>query len=162
LLHSFQTKTYYLCIDFRAKMLFRLRIDIAKLTQPQIRRLRGWLLVAIVGVMCIQSILTALLVFSLDNPLSFQESCIKSEHKVSKSQQRLREQLLSLLDFGQEPTKKKQASLNLYVFNLFVEDVQIEVPVCVPIDTQKKALFAYLDGKGLLLHQKIPHPPRFV
>ena len=64
-------------------MLFRLRIDISTLTRPQIRRLRGWLLVAIVGVMFMQSVLTALLVFSIDNPLTFQESYAKSEQTVS-------------------------------------------------------------------------------
>lgn len=143
-------------------MLFGLRIDIAQLTQRQIRRLRGWLIVAIVGVMFMQSVLTALLVFSIDNPLTFQESYSKSEQTVSQSHKRAKQQLLSLLDFGQEPTKKKQASLNLYVFNLFVEEVGIEVPPCLPTDVTSNADFAYLAGKGLLFHQKIPHPPRTV
>ena len=141
-------------------MLFGLRINIAQLTQRQIRRLRGWLLVAIVGVMFMQSILTALLVFSIDHPLTFQESYAKSEQTVSQSHERAKQQLLALLDFGQEPTKKKQASLNLYIFNLFVEEVAVELPPCLPTDVASNADFAYLAGKGLLFHQKIPHPPR--
>lgn len=143
-------------------MLFGLRINIAQLTQRQIRRLRGWLLVAIVGVMFMQSILTALLVFSIDNPLTFQESYAKSAQTVSQSHERAKQQLLSLLDFGQEPTKKKQASLNLYVFNLFVEEVAVELPPCLSTAFTSNADFAYLAGKGLLFHQKIPHPPRTV
>lgn len=143
-------------------MLFRLRIDISKLTRRQILRLRGWLLVAIVGVMFMQSVLTALLVFSIDNPLTFQESYAQSEQTVSQSHERAKQQLLSLLDFGQEPTKKKQASLNLYVFNLFVEEVAVELPPCLPTAFASNADFAYLAGKGLLFHQKIPHPPRTV
>ena len=143
-------------------MLFGLRINIAQLTQRQIRRLRGWLLVAIVGVMFMQSILTALLVFSIDNPLTFQKSYTKSAQTVSQSHERAKQQLLSLLDFGQEPTKKKQASLNLYVFNLFVEEVAVELPPCLSTAFTSNADFAYLAGKGLLFHQKIPHPPRTV
>lgn len=143
-------------------MLLGLQIDITQLTKRQILRLRRWLLVAIVGVMFMQSILTALLLFSIDHPTSFQESYSKSEQVVSNKQQKIKQQLLSLLDFGQEPTKKKQASLNLYVFNLFVEEVAIEVPACLPTAFASNADFAYLAGKGLLFHQKIPHPPRTV
>lgn len=143
-------------------MLLGLQIDITQLTKRQILRLRRWLLVAIVGVMFMQSILTALLLFSIDHPTSFQKSYSKSEQVVSNKKQKIKQQLLSLLDFGQEPTKKKQASLNLYVFNLFVEEVAIEVPACLPTAFASNTDFAYLAGKGLLFHQKIPHPPRTV
>ncbi len=143
--------------------MFRIRLDINRLSQLQLRRIRAWLVVAIVTVMAMQSIIGLLLVTSLDYPDMLQQHTRQTESQLVAVRKKVHKQLANLLDFGQEPTRKKEnRPFTGGAFNLFAGMPVIMLPPCRQHD------FIPYQGDGYhVLHgsefpQKIPHPPRFI
>lgn len=144
-------------------MLF-LRLNIAKFSPERIRKIKTLVMISVVAVFFAQSSLTFLLVYSIDNPQSFQKHYLKADKKVMTLHETIEKQLIDLLDFGQDPTQKKRANSNQTVslFNLFVEKVGLELPNSQVVSTKVIANFNYKIGQFQFFYQKIPHPPQFI
>ena len=144
-------------------MLF-LRLNIAKSSPERIRKIKTLVMISVVAVFFAQSSLTFLLVYSIDNPQSFQKHYLKADKKVMTLHETIEKQLIDLLDFGQDPTQKKRANSNQTVplFNLFVEKVGLELPNNQVVSTKVIPNFNYKISQFQFFYQKIPHPPQFI
>lgn len=144
-------------------MLF-LRLNIAKFSPERIRKIKTLVMISVVAVFFAQSSLTFLLLYSIDNPRSFQKHYLKADKKVMTLHETIEKQLIDLLDFGQDPTQKKRANSNQTVslFNLFVEKVGLELPNNQIVSSKVIANFNYKIGQFQFFYQKIPHPPQFI
>ncbi len=144
-------------------MLF-LRLNIAKFSPERISKIKTLVMISVVAVFFAQSSLTFLLVYSIDNPQSFQKHYLKADKKVMTLHETIEKQLIDLLDFGQDPTQKKSANSNQTVslFNLFVEKGGLELPNNQIVSTKVIANFNYKIGQFQFFYQKIPHPPQFI
>lgn len=110
-----------------------------------------------------QSTLAFLLYISINDPIKFTSETREVDNKVSKVHRQIEKQLLSLLDFGQEPTQKKQTNTNLvFSFNLFVEEISISLNQAPIWIAPKEDHFYYKIGYFETFYQKIPHPPQSV
>lgn len=144
-------------------MLF-FRLNIAKFSPERIHKIKTLVMISVVAVFFIQTFLTFLFVYSIDNPQSFQKHYLKADKKVMTLHETIEKQLFDLLDFGQEPTQKKRTNSNQTVslFNLFVEKVGLELPKSQLVLSEVIANFNYKIGQFQFFYQKIPHPPQFV
>lgn len=144
-------------------MLF-FRLNIAKFSPERIQKIKTLVMISVVAVFFIQTFLTFLFVYSIDNPQSFQKHYLKADKKVMTLHETIEKQLFDLLDFGQEPTQKKRTNSNQTVslFNLFVEKVGLELPKSQLVSSEVIANFNYKIGQFQFFYQKIPHPPQFV
>jgi hypothetical protein len=141
-----------------------LRLNIAKFSPERISKIKTLVMISVVAVFFAQSSLTFLLVYSIDNPQSFQKHYLKADKKVMTLHETIEKQLIDLLDFGQDPTQKKSANSNQTVslFNLFVEKGGLELPNNQIVSTKVIANFNYKIGQFQFFYQKIPHPPQFI
>ncbi|OIN59086.1 hypothetical protein [Arsenicibacter rosenii] len=138
------------------------RLDITQLSQTRLRRIRAWLVVAIVGVMAMQSVIGLLLVTSLDYPYLLRQQTRQTERQLQTFRQKVHKQLANMLDFGQEPTQKKEnRPAASGAFNLFADALIITLPPCRQYDVIPSQGVGYLLLHGSEFPQKIPHPPRF-
>lgn len=140
---------------------FKLNID--SLTPSQIAKARRWVVFSIFVIFIAQSTLAFLLYISINDPIKFTSETREVDNKVSKVHRQIEKQLLSLLDFGQEPTQKKQTNTNLvFSFNLFVEEISISLNQAPIWIAPKEDHFYYKIGYFETFYQKIPHPPQSV
>lgn len=142
----------------------RLKLDISLLTKKQIRTARSWVVVAIVGLLCAQSFVSYLIIYSLDTHSDFQAGYSQTGQKLENLHEKTREGLLAFLDYGQKPDQKKQtAPVQLSIsFNLFFQDLYLKLPGREVVEIENSNDFAY-NAKYTHLHfEEIPHPPQFM
>ncbi len=125
-------------------------------------RARKWALVAIVALVSAQSFLGYIIYYSLDSPSDFKAHCTYTGEKVGDIRDKTREGLLSLLDYGQKPTQKKQtAPSQLAVsFNLFIHNGQINLPPNTETEVRMNVSYCYTADYAQAYFQEIPHPPQ--
>ncbi len=145
--------------------MFHFNIDIQKLTKKQIAKLKSWLALAIVAVLLGQSVVGYLLIFSLEEDQHFSQEISKTELKVKQLHQETKQKLLALIDFEQSSDKQNRggnSSLNLTPFNLFCEDLSIQLPIHYSSVFSQKRNYTYLNLYHFNIYVKIPHPPRLL
>ena len=141
-----------------------LKLDISLLSKEQIRIARNWALVAIVALICVQSFLGYIIYYSLNSPSEFKTGYSKTGEKLETIHDRTKKGLLSILDYGQKPTQKKQtAPSQLAVsFNLFVHNGQVKLPLQSFTELRITASYYYRAEYSHIHLQEIPHPPQFI
>ncbi|REA60129.1 hypothetical protein DSL64_15755 [Dyadobacter luteus] len=124
---------------------------------------RKWALVAIVAIVCVQSFLGYIVYYSLDAPSNFQKEYTQTGEKLETIHNKTKEGLLSLLDYGQKPTQKKQtAPTQLAVsFNLFIHNGQVSLPVSTVTELRTNNSYHYTANYAQAHFEIIPHPPQF-
>ncbi len=143
--------------------MFHFNIDIQKLTKQQIAKLKSWLALAIVAVLLGQSVVGYLLIFSLEEDQHFSQEISKTELKVKQLHQETKQKLLALIDFDQSSDKQNRggnSSLNPTPFNLFCEDLSIQLPIHYSYVFSQKRNYTYLNLYHFNIYLKIPHPPQ--
>ena len=120
-------------------------------------------LVGIVEIVCVQSFLGYIVYYSLDAPSSFKTEYTQTGEKLETIHNKTKDSLLSLLDYGQKPTQKKQtAPSQLAVsFNLFIHNAQVNLPASSETEIRTNNSYHYTAYYTQAYFEIIPHPPQF-
>ncbi len=143
--------------------MYYFKIDIQQLTQRQILRLKSWLSLAIFAVLLGQSIVSYLLVSNLQNTETFNTEVSQTEAKVRKIQHETTQKIIALLDLEHSSDKQNNSGntgSHVVPFNLYCENLLIELPENQNIAEISATNFLYLNLYHFNSYLKIPHPPQ--
>lgn len=143
--------------------MYYFKIDIQQLTQRQILRLKSWLSLAIFAVLLGQSLVSYLLVSNLQNTETFNTEVSQTEAKVRKIQQETTQKIIALLDLEHSSDKQNHSGntgSQVMPFNLYCENLLIELPENQNIAEISATNFLYLNLYHFNSFLKISHPPQ--